>query len=140
MQVIMGPRNVVVGFDGSLNSTVALRRAGAEARERHARLEVVRVIPREDGLWRTLTAWLRLRGEVQRLVPRAQRVTTRLRIARGDTGTQLSRLAERADLLVVGAGRESRNGAPLAGATVSAVLCSPPCRVIVCEDDTDAEV
>jgi nucleotide-binding universal stress UspA family protein len=123
----------------SPNSAAALRRAAAEARRRHARLDVVRVIPRAGGFRRTLGAWLRLRNEVARLVPRTQHVSTRLRIARGDASAELNRLADRAELLVIGARLNSRRGAPLSGDTVPAVLSGAPCGVIVCEGDVQQE-
>jgi nucleotide-binding universal stress UspA family protein len=134
MQVIPGPRYVLTGFDGSPNSAVALRRAANEARERHARLDVVRVIPRSGGFVRTPATWLRLRGEVARLLPRTQHLSTRLRVVRGDAAEQLTRLANHADVLVVGARVNSRHGSPLGGETVPAVLSGAPCRVIVCDD------
>lgn len=134
-----GPRYVTVGYDGSPNSTVALRRAFEEAKRRHARLDVVRVIPRIGGLLRTPAAWLRLRNEVARLIPRAQHITTRLRIARGDAGVELPRIAERAEVLVIGARLNARHGKPLGGDTVPAVLSAAPCEVIVCENDTGGE-
>jgi nucleotide-binding universal stress UspA family protein len=133
MQVIPGPRYVIAGFDGSPNSAAALRRAAAEARERHARLDVVRVIP-GNGIRHRITAWLRLRREVSRLLPRTQHVSTRLRIARGDAGTQLARLSDRAELLVVGARLNSHHGSPLGGDTVPALLANARCHVIVCEN------
>jgi len=76
MQVIPGPRYVIDGFDGSPNYVEALQRAATEARERHARLDIVRVIP-HDGLLRRPTAWFRLREKVARLVPRTQHISTR---------------------------------------------------------------
>jgi nucleotide-binding universal stress UspA family protein len=133
--IIPGPRYVAVGYDGSPNSTVALRRAAAEARRRHARLDVVRVIPRPGGLRHTPASWLRLRREVARLLPRVQHVSTRLRIARGDTSTELCRIAEHAELLVIGARVNSRHGRPLGGMTVPAVLSGTPCEVVVCENE-----
>jgi nucleotide-binding universal stress UspA family protein len=133
MQVIPGPRYVLAGFDGSPNSAEALRRAAAEARERHARLDVVRVIPR-NGIMHRVTEWLRLRGEVARLLPRTQHISTRLRIAHGDAGTQLTRLSDRAELLVVGARLNSHHGTPLGGDTVPALLSNARCEVIVCEN------
>jgi nucleotide-binding universal stress UspA family protein len=139
MQVFPGPRYVITGFDGSPNSAAALRRAAAEARERHARLDVVRVIPRAGGALRTPAEWLRLRDEVARLVPRTQHISTRLRIARGDAGAQLTRLAGRAELLVIGARLNSRHGTPFGGDTVPAVLSNAPCKVIVCENDAEHE-
>ncbi|GLY86745.1 universal stress protein [Actinoallomurus iriomotensis] len=138
MHIIPGPRYVLVGFDGSPNSAVALRRAAEEARRRHARLDVVRVIPRDGGPLRGPKAWLRLREEVARLLPRAQHVSTRLRIARGEPGAQLSRLADRAEVLVVGSRLNSRHGALFGGDTVPTVLSNARCGVIVCEDGTDS--
>jgi nucleotide-binding universal stress UspA family protein len=139
MQVVPGPRHVVTGFDGSPNSAMALRRAAREARERRARLDVVQVIPQGGGLLRTPLAWLRLRSEVARLIPRTQHITTRLRIARGDAGTQLARLARQAELLVVGARVNARHGDPLGGDTVPKVLAGAPCKVIVCANDLVSE-
>jgi nucleotide-binding universal stress UspA family protein len=130
-----GPRCVTVGYDGSQNSTVALRRAAEEARRRHARLDVVRVIPRIGGFLRTPAAWLRLRNEVAGLIPRAQHITTRLRIVRGDAGVELPRIAQRAEVLVIGARLNARHGKPLGGDTVPAVLSAAPCEVIVCENE-----
>jgi nucleotide-binding universal stress UspA family protein len=139
MQVIPGPRFVAVGYDGSPNSAVALRRAAAEARRRHARLDVIRVIPRAGGIRRTPAAWLRLRREVARLVPRLQHASTRLRIARGETGAELCRMAERAELLVIGARVHSGYGELLGGETVPAVRSRSSCNVIVCENQRDEE-
>jgi nucleotide-binding universal stress UspA family protein len=137
MSVIPGPRFVIAGFDGSPNSAEALRRAADEARERHARLDVVRVIPR-GGILRTPRAWLRLRGEVARIVPRTQHISTRLRIAHGDPATRLARLAGRAEVLVIGARVNSRHGSPLGGHTVPAILSNVRCDVIVCENDAES--
>src|SRR3569833_4586235 len=133
MRIVPGPRYVAVGYDGSPNSTVALRRAAAEARHRHARLDVIQVLPEPGGLRRTPVAWLRLRKEVARLLPRIQHISTRLRIARGDTSADLCRMAERAEVLVIGA--NARRGAPLGGHTVPAVLSAAPCNVIVCDNE-----
>jgi hypothetical protein len=81
-------------------------------------------------------AWLRLRKEVARLLPRLQHVSTRLRIARGDASTELCRTAKHAELLVIGARVNSRHGKPLGGATVPEILSGAPCEVIVCENET----
>ncbi|WP_329260907.1 universal stress protein [Actinoallomurus sp. NBC_01490] len=140
MQVIVpGPGYVAVGHDGSPNATVALRRAAAEARRRHARLDAIRVTPRPGGLRRTPVAWLGLRKEVARLLPRLQHISTRLRIARGDTSTELCRIAKHAELLVIGARVNSRHGKPLGGATVPEILAGAACDVIVCENETADE-
>jgi nucleotide-binding universal stress UspA family protein len=138
MHVIPGPRYVTVGYDGSSNSAVALRRAATEAQRLNARLDVVHVIP-HGGFLQASTAWLRLRNDVARLIPRAQHVTTRLRIARGDVGTELAKLAQRAEVLVIGAGPDSRRDTPLGGETVPAVLSAVACKVIVCGDEPGDE-
>ena len=63
MWVIPGHRSVVVGVDGSPNSLAALRRVAREALERHARLDVVRVLEPDAGTTprplRTAREWLR---------------------------------------------------------------------------------
>ncbi|GAA2107719.1 universal stress protein [Actinomadura alba] len=133
MPVIPGPRYVLIGFSGSPNSYAALNRAAAEAQKRHARLDVVRVIPATGGRLRTPAAWLRLRNDVARVLPRTQHLTTRLRIARGDVATELNRLARRADVLFLGARQTSAAANPLGGATVHALLSSSPCHVVICE-------
>lgn len=128
-----GPRYVVTGFDGSPNSHAALDRAAAEADRRHARLDVVRVIPAGGGPLRAIAAWLGLRRQVARLLPRGRHVTTRLRVARGEPAAALLRLAEHAELITVGARVNSRHGDPLGGDTVPAVLSGAPCQVVVCD-------
>jgi nucleotide-binding universal stress UspA family protein len=100
---------------------------------------VVRVVPRAVGFARVPAAWLRLRGEVARLLPRTQHVSTRLRIVRGDAAEQLTRLAARADVLVVGARMNSRHGAPLGGQTVPAILSGASCPVIICDDGAEPD-
>lgn len=134
MQVVPGSRYVVAGFDGSPNSTQALRRAAAEARQRRARLDVVRVLPRINGPFQRLAAWFRLRSEVTRLLPRTQHASTRLRITTGDPGSQLARLARHADVVVIGARVNSQHGTPLGGDTVPTVLSNARCDVIVCDN------
>ncbi|MGH3391533.1 MAG: universal stress protein [Actinomadura sp.] len=139
MRVVPAQRCVVVGVDGSPNSLAALRRAAEEADRRHARLDVVRVIPPDQQtsprfLW-TIVRWLRLRNLVARAIPRAQHITTRLRIAYGQPHRVLPEAASRADLLVIGARKHSRRGGnPLGGDTVPTVLTSAPCEILVCAD------
>ena len=83
---------------------------------------------------------LRLRDEVARLLPRTQHISTRLRVARGDAGTPLTRLTDRAELLVVGARLNSQHGTPLGGDTVPAILSNARCDVIVCENGAEDRV
>jgi nucleotide-binding universal stress UspA family protein len=132
MQIFPAQRCVAVGVDGSPNSMAALQRAASEAQRRHARLDVIRVVS-AGGPWAfrsTASEWLRLRALVAHALPTAQHVTTRLRITHGDPATALIRAARRADLLVIGAGENSKRGNPLGGPTV---LSGAPCKVIVCE-------
>jgi nucleotide-binding universal stress UspA family protein len=135
MQIFPAQRCVVVGVDGSPNSMAALQRAAREAQERHARLDVIRVVSAR-GPWAfmgTATEWLRLRALVAHALPTTQHLTTRLRVAYGEPVTTLIRAARHADLLVIGARERSEHGNPLGGPTVPAVLSGTPCKVIVCE-------
>lgn len=138
MRVVPAQRCVVVGVDGSPNSLAALRRAAEEADQRHARLDVIRVVSPDEHasprfLW-TIARWLRLRSLVAHAIPRAQHITTRLRIAYGRPRQVLPKAASRAELLVIGAREHSARGNPLGGETVPAVLASAPCEVLVCAD------
>ncbi|TYB45506.1 universal stress protein [Actinomadura chibensis] len=134
-------RSVVVGVDGSPNSMAALRRAAREAVERHARLDVVRVL--EPGAasrpLRTAREWLRLRRLVADAIPRVQHLTTRLRVVRGTPGEALPRAAEHAELLVIGARLRSEHGNPLGGDTVPAVRERTRCPLVVCADQTTTD-
>jgi nucleotide-binding universal stress UspA family protein len=133
-------RSVVVGVDGSPNSMAALRRAAREAVERHARLDVVRVLETDNTLaprpLRTVREWLKLRKLVARALPRVQHLTTRLRVVRGTPGPALAHAAEHAELLVVGARTHSEYGNPLGGDTVPAVREHARCGVVICADHT----
>ncbi|WP_344949041.1 universal stress protein [Actinomadura miaoliensis] len=132
-----GPRCVVVGVDGSPNSIAALRRAAAEARRRHAVLDVIHVLgPRgsRPRLVRAVVEWLRLRRLAAREIPRSRQISTRLRVPFGDPGQVLTAASRRAELLVVGAREHSEHGNPLGGAIVSAVLDRSACEVVVCAD------
>ncbi|WP_177287618.1 universal stress protein [Actinomadura madurae] len=135
-------RSVVVGVDGSPNSMAALRRAAREAGDRHARLDVVRVLepdgaPARRAL-RTFREWLRLRRLAARPVPRARHMTTRLRIVHGRPGEALAEAAEHAELLVIGARAHSEHGNPLGGDTVPVVRAKARCEVVICADHTAA--
>jgi nucleotide-binding universal stress UspA family protein len=117
MRVIPAQRCVIVGVEGSSNSIAALHRAATEAARRGARLDVVQVIDRHRRVGALpgptrLVAWLRLRRLVARELPRAQHVTTRLRIAYGSPPGALIRAAARAERL----------------------LAAAPCEVVVCAD------
>jgi nucleotide-binding universal stress UspA family protein len=141
MRIIPEQRCVLVGVDGSPNSLAALRRAAAEANRRHARLEVIQVIPAHRQVaprfLRTAAQWLRLRGLVASTIPHGQHIATRLHIAYGRPRGVLPREAERAELLVIGAQHHSQSGNPLGGETVPAVLSSAPCEVLVCADQRE---
>jgi nucleotide-binding universal stress UspA family protein len=142
MQVMPEHRAVVVGVDGSPNSLAALRRAAREAVERHARLDVVRVLPSgtgpATGLLRTAKEWLWLRDLVARAIPRTQHLTTRLLVRRGRPGEALTKAAEHAELLVVGARVNSEHGNPLGGDTVPVVRELARCPIVICADQRAA--
>jgi nucleotide-binding universal stress UspA family protein len=142
MRIFPTQRCVVVGVDGSRNSIAALRRAADEAKRRGARLDVICVMSgrRERILsLRHVATWLRFRSLVARELPRAQHITTRLRIAYGSPAGVLVRAAERAELVVIGARRDSPRGAMLGGDTVPRVLSSSPCTVVVCADQAHSK-
>ncbi|MCW2942719.1 MAG: hypothetical protein JWN00_5704 [Actinomycetia bacterium] len=135
MQIVPSRRCVVVGVDGSPNSKAALQKAAAEAQLRHARLDVIRVVP-PNGPWAfmgTATEWLRLRALVANALPTAQHLTTRLRVVYGEPVAALLSAARSADLLVIGAREGSGHGDSFGGTVVPAVLSGVSCRVIVCE-------
>jgi nucleotide-binding universal stress UspA family protein len=142
MQVVPEHRAVVVGVDGSPNSLAALRRAAREAVERHARLDVVRVLAPDTGstprLLRTAREWLRLRDLVAHATPRTQHLTIRLRVRHGRPGESLAKAAEHAELLVIGARVNSEHGNPFGGDTVPVVRGLAHCPVVICADQTAA--
>jgi nucleotide-binding universal stress UspA family protein len=143
MRIIPTQRCVVVGVDGSPNSLAALRRAAAEAKRRGARLDVICVKPnrREKVVFSArIAAWLRLRSLIARELPRAQHITTRLRIAYGSPAGVLIRAAEHAELVVIGARRDSPRGTLLGGDTVPRVLSSSPCNVVICAHQAASEL
>jgi nucleotide-binding universal stress UspA family protein len=142
MLIIPAQRCVLVGVDGSPNSIAALHRAAHEANLRRARLDVLRVVS-DRRKWllspSRVAAWLRLRRLVARTLPRAQHITTRLRIAYGSPAGVLIRAAGGAELLVVGARGHSPHGSLLGGDTVPRVLSAAPCEVVVCADRAPGE-
>jgi nucleotide-binding universal stress UspA family protein len=142
MWVMPEHRSVVVGVDGSPNSMAALRRAAREALDRHARLDVVRVLEADGATTprplRTAREWLRLRRLVAGAIPRAQHLSTRLRVVRGGPGEALARAAEHAELLVIGARVHSEHGNPLGGDTVPVVRERARCQIVICADHTTA--
>ncbi|XVQ09675.1 universal stress protein [Spirillospora sp. CA-255316] len=149
MQVLPAQRCVIVGVDGSPNSIAALRRAATEARRRHARLDVVRILaPDSDPdsrRLRTIKEWLRLRNLVARTVPLSQHITTRLRFAYGEPSEVLTAQAAHGELVVIGARAHSEHGSPIGGHTVPHVWVHTRCELIICADhrasaDTEAEL
>lgn len=111
-------RHLLVGFDGSPNSRVALRRAAVVARHDHARLTVILVLnvlrPAFAGAFTgarvpvermELTASEELRRAVKELPPD---VSVTSRVVQGSPGPVLAREAQRlsADAVIIG----SRSG------------------------------
>ncbi|WP_051301428.1 universal stress protein [Actinomadura rifamycini] len=142
MWIVPEHRSVVVGVDGSPNSLAALRRAAREAVDRHARLDVVRVLePADDRSpqrLRTLREWLRLRRLTAGALPNAQHLNTRLRVVHGTPGEALVDAAGHAELLVIGARTNSEHGNPLGGDTVPVVREHARCPIVICADHSPA--
>lgn len=135
------PRSVLVGVDGTPNSIAALRRAATEARRRRAVLEAVYVLqpdmragnsPGTDRV--ASSARATLQHTVETVVGTRPDVPVKLRVVLGDPGEVLPRLADRAELLVIGARSDPEHLHPLGGVTIPAVLGSSPCEVVVCAD------
>jgi nucleotide-binding universal stress UspA family protein len=117
--------------DGSPNSLAALGRAIAQARLRHAGLDVVRVIPEDAGEPAAAAARAGLRELIARLGPD---VPVRLRVERGDPAAVLLVVSAGAELLVIGARAHSAHGNMFGGGTVPRCLDYAQCHVDVCAD------
>lgn len=128
------PRRVVVGVDWSPNSLAALRRAGAQARQRHAELDVVHVIPDDADAFTAASARATLRGVTGRVLPDDMEVPVRLRVEPGNPATVLLVVSAGAELLIIGAREHSEQGNIFGGYTVPRVLGNASCQVDICAD------
>jgi nucleotide-binding universal stress UspA family protein len=126
------PRRVVAGVDGSPNSVAALRRAVAQARLRHADLDIVCIIPNDADAQAAAAALAMLHDSVARISPDGLDVPTRLRVERGQPATALLVVSAGAELLVIGARARSEHGNMFGGRTVPRCLEYAPCQVDIC--------
>lgn len=111
---------VIVGLDGSPSSLAALRLGREEAVRQGVDLVVVHVVPTADE---------EVRRDGERLLGHLAGDAHTLLLT-GSPGEMLSNQSSGADVIVVGGGFD---GQPLDGSTVSVVLRSAACPVIVCD-------
>jgi nucleotide-binding universal stress UspA family protein len=145
-------RPVVAGIDGSEGSRRSARLAAEEARRRHARLELVTVLPwpslgvvappPEDGMPATLFASAEsvlesVSAEVAPVVG-ADRVSWR--VVQDTTVDGLGAITTTAQLLVVGSRGAGGVAGLIIGSTASAVAATAGCPVIVLPDETSVRV
>lgn len=133
---------VVVGVDGSANSLAALHRAASAAVRREAVLDVVYAIGRDErDRLSSSAAVARARIVVESMiasVPQARRASrVRSHVVDGEPARELVRIARDADLLVLGARSAGDRSRPLGG-TITAVLDTSPCEVVVCREHAPA--
>jgi len=130
------PRRVVVGIDGSPGSLATLRRAVAQARRRHAGLEIVHAIPENASAGAEAEARDMLRRIVAREYPEGLTVPVRRRVERGEPARVLARASVGAELLVVcGESRPGNHG--MSGDVLRRILRIASCPVDTCADGPD---
>lgn len=132
-------RRILVGVDGSANSLAALRHAADEAVRTPAVLEVVHVVDRQlrgDGRLGDVLSAARatLRDSVAKVLGEEPPCPVTVRAVVGVPADVLPRLADRAELLVLGTRSHPDHYHPLGGQTVPAVLANSPCEVVLCAD------
>jgi nucleotide-binding universal stress UspA family protein len=130
----IAPRRITVGVDGSPNSVAALRRAVAQAGQRHAELEIVHVMdPGADS--RAVAAGVQqLANVIGQAFPDGLGIPVRYVVEPGVPWAVLVRQSGGAELMVIGAREHSEEGNPLGGATVPLCLDRALCVVDVCAD------
>lgn len=138
----MGGR-IVVGIDGSANSVLALRHALKAARCSKALLQIVHAYPwPPTGVAILHETWRRHRTREQAHHEALEVIEEAIadlaidvdvdRIAcTGAADTQLLRVAQGADLLVVGSHGRGEIAGLLLGSTSLQVVCHAPCPVLV---------
>ena len=134
MNASVAGRRIVVGVDGSPNSIAALHRAVNEARDLAAALEVVLVIPEPPEPGGLAAGLERISQILAREYPGPLQVPVIRRVEHGHPAKVLVRLAEGAQLLVLGARAHSEAGNPLGGDVVPACLNCALCPIAICAD------
>lgn len=135
----MGGARIVVGFDGSADAERAVRWAAAQARARHAVLEVVHAydFPYLERLG--ADAQRLLRDEATATAHAGRRLacdaepdlTVEVTVAPGSTAGVLVERATGADLLVVGHQGANRGHHRILGSTATRCVQHAPCSVVV---------
>ena len=127
---------VVVGIDGSPGSLATLRRAVAQARRRHADLEIVHAVPENASAGAVAEAHVMLGRMVAQEYPEGLTVPVRWRVERGEPARVLARASAGADLLVLcGESRPGNSGRP--GDVLRRVLRIACCPVDSCAGGPD---
>jgi len=122
---------VVARIDGSPGSLATLRRAVAQARLRHAALEVVDAIPDNASAGAEAEACAMLERMIAQEYPEGLTVPVRCRVERGEPAQVLARASAGAELLVMCA--DSRPGDDEApGDILRRVLRTVSCPVDTC--------
>lgn len=132
-------RRVVVGVDGTANSRSALRDAALEAVQRKAVVDVVYAVGRDERDQCSLPDAVE-HGHVllETMVAAVHETRRTLRTTRhvvvGEPARVLVRLADCAELLVIGARNDPEHRNAPHGSTVRQVLHASPCEVLVRAD------
>ncbi|MCW2620036.1 MAG: hypothetical protein JWR28_3185 [Modestobacter sp.] len=145
-------RPVVAGIDGSEGSLRSARLAAEEARLRHARLELVTVLPwpslgvvappPEDGMPAMLLASAEsvLESVSAELAPVLGADQVSWRVVQDTTVDGLRAITTTAQLLVLGSRGAGGVAGLMVGSTASAVAATAGCPVIVLPDETSVRV
>lgn len=97
-----GSRRVIVLVDGSGESATALLRGAAQARQRNALLDVVRIVPADADTRAMISARVWLGEFTRRQCPYGVGTQVRFRVERGDPEALLPLPGEGAELLLTG--------------------------------------
>jgi len=123
---------VVVGVDGSDNSVAALHLAAAQARQRHAALDIVHVVPPDAYQAQVNDGTVLLEAIISREFPGGLEMAVDRRVERGDPAPILLYASAGAELLVIGE-RDGDGHSKLFGSrTVRRCLDHGRCPVEVC--------
>ncbi len=93
---------VVLVVDGPPESGAALRQAASQARQRHALLDIVCIVPDGPDGPASIRARVKLGEFTRRECPHGIGVPVRLRVERGDPQKVLPEVAVEAELLING--------------------------------------
>jgi nucleotide-binding universal stress UspA family protein len=125
---------VVAGIDGSPGSLATPRRAVAQARLRHAALEVVHAIPDNASANADAEARAMLDRIITQEYPEGLTVPVRLRVERGEPAQVLARASAGAGLLVL-SGESGPGDQGMPGDILRRVLRTAACPVDTCAAD-----